>query len=108
MSDQTTPRASHAARSGTVGKLIVVLLFGGAFGYSYHGDVIARNLRAATLPAERAADCPFSPATLVQQPLPLWGDMTVVVVMLILFFGLYELLGWGVGRLVGWAAAHRA
>lgn len=93
MSKPTAPR--------TLGKLIVLLLSGGAAGYFYHLDVLGRNLRAAALPAERAPDCPFVSSPLVEHTWPLWGDMTLFVVMVLLFFGLYEFLGAGVGRLVG-------
>ncbi len=79
----------------------MLLLFGGAAGYFYHLDVLGRNLRAAALPAERAPDCPLVSGALVAHTWPLWGDMTLFVVMVLLFFGLYEFLGAGVGRLVG-------
>ena len=85
----------------TLGKLIVLLLSGGAAGYFYHLDVLSRSLRAAALPAERAPDCPLVSGALVAHIWPLWGDMTLLVVMALAFFGLYEFLGAGVGRLVG-------
>ncbi len=90
-----------ANRTKVLGKLVVLLLFGGICGYFYHLDVLARNLRAAALPAERAPDCPLVPGLLAQHPWPLWGDMTLFVVMALSFFGLYEVLGAGVGRLAG-------
>lgn len=88
-------------RTNAVGKLVVLLLFGGICGYFYHADVLARNLRAATLPAERAPDCPLVSGALVEHTWPLLGDMTLFVVMVLVFFGLYEFLGAGAGRLVG-------
>ena len=90
-----------ANRTNVWGKLVVLLLFGGICGYFYHHDVLARNLRAAALPAERAPDCPLVPGLLAQHPWPLWGDMTLFVVMVLSFFGLYEFLGAGAGRLAG-------
>ncbi len=90
-----------ANRTKALGKLVVLLLFGGICGYFYHLDVLARNLRAAALPAELAPDCPVVPRLLAQHPGPLWGDMTLFVGMVLAFFGLYEFLGAGVGRLAG-------
>lgn len=88
-------------RTNALGKLVVLLSFGAVSGYFYHVDVLARNVRAAALPAERAPDCPLVSGALVEHTWPYWGDMILFVVMVLVFFGLYELIGAGAGRLVG-------
>ena len=89
------------SRTKALGKLVVLLSFGAVCGYFYHVDVLTRNLRAAALPAEQAPDCPLVSGALVEHTWPYWGDMTLFVVMVLVFFGLYELVGAGAGRLVG-------
>lgn len=88
------------SRSSTaLGKLLVLLAFGGVCGYFYHGDAVDRRREiAATTPLEPTGTGIF-PAGLAPD-WPLWGDITLFVVLVLVFFGLYEALGAGVGWVI--------
>lgn len=100
MTTDKSPRGSGSNRYGAVGKPLVVLVAGVLMGKSYHRDAPAQTPETASAPVERPADCPPYIPALRQQQWPLWGDVTLVVVTLLLFFGVYELLGRGLGWLI--------
>ena len=92
---------SRAAGAALAGKLLVLFAFGAFCGYWYHQDVTARLGQASVLPVEPDGGA-FDPTNLVQEAWPLWGHITLVVVMVGVFFGIYELLGWMAGRALFW------
>lgn len=100
--DQITVQVSREARNTLIGKAVCLLVFGVIAGYSYHVSVLADNARAAALTLqEYTADFEEYKAGLVQEEWPLWGHVTLLLVMLGGFFGVYEALGWVCGRVTG-------
>lgn len=90
---------SPTGRSTAIGKLLLLLAFGGVCGYFYHRDAAARRSEVvAVTPLERTGPDAFPLP--VAPDWPLWGDVGLFVILLLLFFGVYELLGLSLGWLI--------
>jgi uncharacterized ion transporter superfamily protein YfcC len=83
----------------TLGKSIVITVFGLLFGYSYDQKVRSNNVKAKALTLDNYTQgYDAYKAHLVRPEWPLWGHVALVLFTVALFFVLYELLG----SIVGW------
>ena len=102
MNEHLTLHVSRDSRNTAIGKALVLIAFGGFCGYFYDKGVTADNLKASRLTLlEYTHNYETYKASLIQPDWPLWGHLVLVLVLVGVFFATYEILGWGVGWLIG-------
>jgi len=101
MTDDVTLHLSAKARNRATGKLIVTLVAGILLGLLYHESTVADYARAQQLTLARyTADFEVYKSRLTEHYWPLWGDVLLVLLMVLLFFGVYELLSFGIAWII--------
>jgi len=81
-----------------IGKLIVILVFSCFLGYSHHTDALQTYEKGQRLTLNAYIEAfDAHKAELLKPADPLWLDILVISFMAAAFFGVYELLGKGVG-----------
>jgi hypothetical protein len=101
MTDEVTLHLSARARNRASGKIIVTLVSGVLLGLLYHNSTVADYVRAQQLTLARyTEDFEAYKARLTEHFWPLWGDVLLVLLMVFVFFGVYELLSFGVAWII--------
>ncbi len=102
MAQEITVRISEKTRNAMIGKVVVLLVAGVIAGYFYDQSVTINNERATQLTMEEyTAGYEDYKASLREEDWPLVGHVAVMLLVVGIFFGVYELIGWAVGRVVG-------
>ena len=104
-SPDVTVRVSMKARNLLIAKTLVITIIGLVCGYFYHVGNVADYQRGQTItPAEYAATFESYRARLLEHTWPLWGDVILFLLMILVMFAIYEGLGyclaWVVGRVL--------
>ena len=102
MSEHLTLQVSRDSRNTAIGKALVLTAFGTICGYFYDKGVTADNLKASQLTLlEYTHNYETYKASLIQPDWLLWAHLLLVLVLVGVFFFMYEILGWVVGWLIG-------
>jgi hypothetical protein len=92
---------SQSKSSAFIGKLIVILVFSCFLGFSHYTDALQEYEKGQRLTLNAYIEkFDAHKAELLNPPDPLWADILVVSFMVAAFFGIYELLGKGVGWII--------
>jgi len=97
---------SQSKSSPLIGKLIVVLAFSCFLGYNQYTDDLQKYEKGQSLTLNEYIDgFDAHKADLLKPPESLWLGILIISFMVAAFFGVYELLGKGVGWLL-WRTFH--
>ena len=101
-SPDVTFRVSMKARNLVIAKSLVIAVLGLVSGYFYHVSTVADYHHGQTVtPAEYAATFETYRAGLLEHLWPLWGDLVMFLLMMVVMFTIYEGIAYGVAWVVG-------
>ncbi len=101
MPDEVTLHLSAKARNRAWGKIIVTSVSGVLLGLLYHNSTVADYVGAQQLTLARyTEDFEAYKSRLTEHYWPLWGDVLLVLLLVFMFFGVYELLSIGIAWII--------